>query len=309
MEKISACVLTKNNTATIVRCLESLCNFDEILVLDTGSDDGTVEVVSALSSVRLLQQGSVENFGKTRNYLAAQAKNDWILMVDSDEYATPELVEELLGAELDSSAVYDIGIINHYLGKPIRGCGWYPCWRRRLYNRQHARWKELRVHESLEQCGNTRVRRLRGELHHLAYRGYPALLPKVDLYSSLWAEEQRGKRSASRLSAVAHGLFMFLKCYFLKRGIFYGYAGFHISFFFALGSFMKRMKLYELNHGVLDSAGSTAHDKISLGSAKGGVAASKIEFHPTSALAGPKLRSPGDASNSAQPLRKGGIRK
>ena len=202
-----------------------------------------------------------------------------------------------------------IGILNHFLGKPIRGCGWYPCRRRRLYHRRHARWKESRVHESLEQRGEASLRRLRGELHHLAYRGYPTLLTKVDLYSSLWAEEQRGKRSASRLSAVLHGLFMFVKCYLLKRGIFYGYAGFHISFFFALGSFMKRMKLYELNRGILDPSASAPRERTSPGPAQAADAANDAKFHPSGSLACPKPHIPEVSANSAHSFRKGAMRK
>jgi glycosyltransferase involved in cell wall biosynthesis len=265
MQKISACVMTKNNEATIVRCLESLQGFDEILVLDTGSEDGTLEAVSSFPTVRLLRQGPIKNFGKTRNYLASQAKNDWILMVDSDEFASPELVEEILNADLDASMVYELSIINHFLGRPIRGCGWHPCHRRRLYHRRHSRWKEMLVHESLEMPENVSPRRLRGELHHLAYRGYPAFLAKFDKYTSLWAEERRGKR-VSWLTAVLHGLWMFARSYFFKRGIFYGYAGFHISFFYAFGSLLKRMKLYELNHGVLDSTSFSPRERTVSGS-------------------------------------------
>ncbi|MCC6125603.1 MAG: glycosyltransferase family 2 protein [Pirellulales bacterium] len=306
MEKISACVMTKNNEQTIVRCLESLRAFDEVLVLDTGSTDGTLESIAAFPAVRLLRQGGVENFGKSRNYLASRAKNDWILMVDSDEYATPELVAEIGRAELDPAAVYELNIINHFLGKPIRGCGWHPCYRRRLYHRGRARWKESRVHESLEACGSARVQRLWGELHHLAYRGYPTLLAKVDLYSSLWAEEQRGKRTASRLSAVLHGLFMFLKCYIIKRGIFYGYAGFHISFFFALGSFMKRMKLYELNRGCVELAAASP-ESVSPDSTNENDAMNGNESYRSASLAGPKARISEYPANAAHALEKGAL--
>jgi glycosyltransferase involved in cell wall biosynthesis len=308
VDKITACVMTKNNEQTIVRCLESLRAFDEVLVLDTGSTDGTLAMIASSPAVHMLRQDGVENFGATRNYLASQAKNDWILMVDSDEYATPELVAEIGRAKLEPAAVYELNIINHFLGKPIRGCGWYPCYRRRLYHRGHARWKESRVHESLESRGDGSVRRLRGELHHLAYRGYPTLLAKVDLYSSLWAEEQRGKRPASRLSAVAHGLFMFLKCYFLKRGILYGYAGFHISFFFALGSFMKRMKLYELNHGFAELA-SASPGSVSPEPAQAADATDVKERRRPGALAGPKARSAENAAHAGQALEKGAMQR
>jgi glycosyltransferase involved in cell wall biosynthesis len=292
---------------TIVRCLESLHSFDEILVLDTGSEDDTLEIVSSYPGVRLLRQGEVENFGKARNHLASQAKNDWILMVDSDEYATPELVEELRLAKLDFSTLYEINILNHFLGKPIRGCGWAPCYRRRLYNRRHTSWKETPVHESLERRDNTVLRRLKGELHHQAYRGYTTLLTKVDKYSSLWAEEQQGKRSVSRISAILHGLFMFTKCYFLKRGIFYGYAGFHISFFFALGSFMRRIKLYELNHGYVEAGLPRPQEKDEAETAKEAEGKGRIEFHPPTAHAYLKIRKLEETATAS--FRKGTRRK
>ena len=117
--------------------MESLLPFDEIVVLDTGSTDRTLEIVSQYSKARVFHAtpGKIEHFGKMRNDLAAYARNDWVCMVDSDEVVSPELAGEILTETLDPKTVYALFRINYYHGRPIKGCGLYPDYIKRIYHR------------------------------------------------------------------------------------------------------------------------------------------------------------------------------
>lgn len=246
-QQISACVLTRNNEKTVPKTLDSLKLFDEIVVLDTGSDDRTLEIIRSYSNVKLHQSGPIVNFGKSRNELAGYAKNDWIFMVDSDEIVTPELANEILNTPLDLEVNYKTLRINHFHGIPIRGCGWHPDYICRLYNKTKVAWQEKKVHETLQAIPNAKKHTFRGEILHIPEENVPFSLQKIDWYTALMAEEQASSKKTSPVLAILHGLGMFILCYFFKLGFLYGYAGFRISVFRALGSFCKHLKLYEMH--------------------------------------------------------------
>jgi len=247
LKKISACVLTKNNERTIARCLQMLAPFGEILVLDTGSTDNTIAIAQAQQGVRLLRQDGVGNFGKTRNRLATQASNDWLLMVDSDEILTPELVEEIRNLPLDSQAAYAILRINHYGNRPIRGCHWRNDYNNRLYDRRVTAWEERAVHESLRVPSRGRSIRLRHALNHFSCEDAAHYMRKTIWYAQLYAEAFKGKKRGGVLKGLLHGGWAFFKSYVLRRGFLFGRDGFVISRISASGAFFKYVFLAEAN--------------------------------------------------------------
>ncbi|MDR3109248.1 MAG: glycosyltransferase family 2 protein [Planctomycetaceae bacterium] len=239
--------MTKNSAKTISRCLGALVSFDEVLVLDTGSTDDTLEIVSTFPTVKVLHQNGITNFGKTRNYLAEQASNDWIFMVDSDEICTPELVAEIKTLPDVPATIYGVLRINHYIDRPIRACAWYPDYNNRIYNRKRTKWKERIVHEILEIPQTLTCRRLKGEMNHFSVDGAAPLASKALWYAELFAKDNAGKRKSSLLKAISHGMWMFVRCYIFRTGFLYGRDGFTISFVSAYGSFMKYLLLSEEN--------------------------------------------------------------
>lgn len=257
MNGISVCIMTRNSAKTIAHCLEPLREFEEVLVLDTGSKDATLDIVATFPNARLLYQDGIENFGRTRNFLAAQAANDWILMVDSDEILTPELVAEIRALPNEAAVVYDILRINHYRGRPIRACGWFPDYCHRIYHRRTTAWKERAVHESLEIPAGTTVKKLRGEMNHFSFDGAAPLAGKTLWYAELFANDFAGKRQSSFLKALTRGAWMFFRCYLFRWGWLYGRDGFVISWFAAYGSFMKYLLLCEGNERLQRERRST----------------------------------------------------
>ncbi len=238
---ISVCILVKNGEKTIQKTLDSIVSFPEVIVLDTGSTDKTLAIARQYSNVRI-EQAPFTSFGVLRNELALMAKNDWIFALDSDEVVSPLLLEEIQGLSLDPAYAYEMRRENYYNEKRIRGCGWSPDKVARLYHRQRTQFSSDRVHESLE----TKERLLlKGPLFHTPYLSTSDFLKKMEHYSSLFAEQHRGKRKSSVTKAVGKALFTFFRSYLWKRGFLDGKEGFLISFYNANTAFYKYIKLAE----------------------------------------------------------------
>lgn len=225
--------------------LESVRAFDEVVLYDNGSQDDTLAIATQYNNV-VVHHGTFEGFGKTHNKASESAKNDWIFSIDSDEIVTPELLSEILCLQLDEDAVYSMPRHNYFNGRFIRGCGWYPDRQYRLYNRKRTAFTNAEVHESIIVKGMN-VIALKGALKHYSYQSIEDFLSKMQIYSSLFAKQYKGKRSSSPTKAVLHGVFAFIKSYILKSGIFCGYEGFIISAYNAHTAYYKYLKLYEVN--------------------------------------------------------------
>ncbi|MBI5273145.1 MAG: glycosyltransferase family 2 protein [Chlamydiia bacterium] len=240
---ISVCILTKNSAATFQATLASISSFPEILVLDTGSNDETLQLCLQYPKINIFQVPFI-GFGPLRNQAASLARNDWILALDSDEALSTNLLSEIASLDLNPSCVYSIPRHNFYNGKQIKGCGWHPDPVVRLYHRQHAAYQDVQVHESL-QIGQMRVVPLRSPILHTPYRTTAEFLAKMQHYSTLFAKQHAGKKRSSLSCAMGHAFFAFVKSYLLKRGILDGKEGFIISLYNANTAFYKYLKLLE----------------------------------------------------------------
>ena len=243
--KISVTILTKNSSKYIKECLEALKSFDEIIILDNGSTDNTIDIASSFSNVKIYKNKFI-GFGPLKNLAISYTSNDWILSVDSDEILSFELVDEILNKQLDSKKVYSILRDNYYNGKLIKCCGWGNDFVNRLFNKQTTQFNNKEVHESLI-LDNVSVEKLQNSFKHYSFNNISELLDKMNRYSSLYAKEHKGKKSSSLLKAFFRALFAFFKNYFLQKGIFCGYEGLVISVSNANGVFYKYLKLYEEN--------------------------------------------------------------
>lgn len=245
-EKITVTVLTKDSAAYLAECLGALQGFDEVVVLDSGSVDATLEIARRFPNV-VVHEHPFIGFGPMKNLAVDRASNDWILSVDSDEVVTPELASEILGMRLDSGCVYEVARDNHYRGRLIDGCGWGGDRVQRLFDRRRLRFDGRMIHEGLELGEGIRVVSLRGRLKHYAYDNASQLIAKLQHYSTLWADERKGTRRVSVPQALFSAAFAFFKYYVLKKGWLYGYEGLLISVSNANGVFYKYLKLYEAN--------------------------------------------------------------
>lgn len=243
---ISICILTKNAAPTLNAALESVKIFDEVILLDNGSTDDTIKLAKTFSNVKIFTSPFI-GFGPLRNEAARLASHDWILSLDSDEVLSPALIEELKTLEITPQCIYFFPRHNYYNKKRIRGCGWDPEEVARLYHRKFARFSPSQVHEKLEA---SHFAKLRSPILHTPYRSTAEFLAKMQHYSTLFAEQYRGKKRSSFSIALAHAFYAFLRSYILKRGLFCGREGFLISLYNANTTFYKYLKLAELNDSL-----------------------------------------------------------
>jgi len=244
--KISVTMITKDASKYIRESLKALEKFDEVIVLDNGSSDDTVELAERFENVTIYQSEFI-GFGPLKNLAISYTRNSWILSIDSDEVLSEELVDEILSLELERSRVYSILRDNYYDEKLMRCCGWEGDWVMRLFDKERVLFNLNRVHESLELSDDISVQKLRYTMKHFTYHNAIELVSKMQRYSTLWAEDYRGKRSSSPIKATTRAIFAFIKFYIFKKGFLSGYEGLLISTTNANGVFYKYIKLYELN--------------------------------------------------------------
>jgi glycosyltransferase involved in cell wall biosynthesis len=243
---ISVTILTKNCEETLAATLASVQTFSEVIVYDSGSTDRTLEIARSFPNVKIIQ-GTFNGFGPTHNAATASASHDWILSIDSDEVLTPELSAEIARLDLDRNRVYQIPRHNYLNGKWIRWCGgWHPDPVVRLYHRRATQFSDDAVHEKVL-IGTLKLTPLTSPLLHTPYRRMEDFLTKMQTYSTLFANQHRGKKSSSIGKALTHGTSAFLKSYLFKRGFLGGKEGLIISLYNGHTSFYKYMKLLESN--------------------------------------------------------------
>lgn len=244
---ITVTILTKNSEKYLNEILDRLDIFDEVLILDNGSNDETLNIAKKYANVRIIEH-DFEGFGFMKNLAASKAKNMWIFNIDSDEIISSELLCSLQNIDLSQeNRIYTISRLNHYRGRPIRGCGWYPDIIPRLYHKKYTDFSSLAVHERIKIPKNSQIYRLKGDLLHYSYSGAHQLIEKMQHYSDLYAFENINKKQSSVFKALMHGAMALVKSYILKRGFLYGSDGIIISIANAMNSYYKYIKLYELN--------------------------------------------------------------
>jgi glycosyltransferase involved in cell wall biosynthesis len=245
MEQISATLITNNEEANVEEALQSLAWADEIVVVDSGSTDATVEICRRYTD-RIFKRAWT-GFVDQKNHAVERASHDWIISLDADERVGPELAREIeqLRRAGFRHAGYRIPRIAFFMGRWIRHGDWYPDHQLRLFDRRRGRWQGGRVHESVQVEG--RPGNLRGEIQHYTYRGFSDYLRRLETYSTLAAQDyrQRGKK-ASLPKLVGNPCLTFLKAYLLKRGFLDGAPGLMVAVMGAVSVFFKYAKLYEL---------------------------------------------------------------
>lgn len=244
---ISATILTKNSEALLAEVLDSLAWCDEVVVLDTGSTDGTCAIAAAFANVSLHRlAGPFPGFGRAHRRAVELARHDWILSVDSDEVVSPELAQEITGLSLDLQTVYTIPFQNYYNQKHITTCGWAPDRHERLFNRRATNFCASEVHERVQTRAMS-VRSLRHPIAHYSYRSVDDFLRKLSAYSHLFAEQNRGKKRSSPAKAALRSGWAFFKSYLLERGFLQGAEGLTISAYKSQVVFWKYLLLHEAN--------------------------------------------------------------
>lgn len=237
-------LITRNAADQLGECLANLAFVDEIVVVDSGSDDGSCEI-AARHGARVIQKEWM-GFGRQKQFAVEQAKNDWVLCVDADERVSPELARSIAVALAAPQApVYRMARRNHFLGRWLAHGEGYPDWNLRLFDRKEARWSDDLVHEKVLYAVTPET--LEGDLLHDSATDLADYLAKQNRYTSLAAEQLHANgRKAGLATLVLSPLVRFVKFYVFRLGFLDGLPGLiHISVG-CMNSFLKYAKLIEL---------------------------------------------------------------
>ena len=241
---LSVTIITRNAASQIEGCLASVAFADEVVVVDSGSVDDTVQL-AARRGARVVRKEWL-GFGPQKQFAVESATNDWVLCLDADERVSDALRENII-AELRSprARVYAMPRCNRFLGRWLRHGEGYPDWSVRLFDRRHARWGNEAVHEKV--ATSEPVTRLSGDLLHDSAETLEKYLDKQNRYTSLQAEALRSAgRSASVLQLVLSPSLRFLKFYLVRLGFLDGVPGLvHITIG-CMNTFNKYAKLKAL---------------------------------------------------------------
>ncbi len=246
---ITAYVLTFNEARQIREVLESIKWADELIVIDSFSTDGTVEIAREYNA-RVISEKFC-GFGRLRNFALDASKNNWMLSIDADERCTPELAaevhREVAAPRFDA---YHVPRKSHFLGHWMRHSGWYPDYRQpQFFNRTKMRYREDLVHEGYD---------LKGRLGHLREHALQYPWPTIEIatgklqrYSTLMAQRYAAmNRRASLAKMLVSPVGMFGKVYFVQQGFRDGRYGLILATLYGYYTFLKYAKLWELQRNA-----------------------------------------------------------
>jgi glycosyltransferase involved in cell wall biosynthesis len=246
--KISATIIAFNEERNVPRVIESLRCCDEILVLDSGSNDRTVEIATKLGA--RVVEASWHGYAAQKNIATELATHDWILSLDADESLSEALEAEIWhikknGPKFDA---YTMPRLAQYLGRWILHSGWYPDRKVRLFDRRKAKWVGDFVHESVRVNG--RVGHLKSNLLHFTCNSLSEHLRMMDSYTTLAAQQlvSRGK-SVDFANLLLDPPWTFFRTYVLQRGFLDGVEGLTIAYMAALYNFVKYSKARHMSPG------------------------------------------------------------
>jgi len=245
MQKVSAYILAYNEAAKIEAAIGTVLWADEVVIVDSNSTDGTVEMAEALGA-RVVQV-PFNGFGDLRNRALEACRYDWVFSLDADERCTAAARDEILTI-LSGEPRHDAYLVprrSYMMGRWIKGSGWYPNFRQpQLFRKAAMRYTLDPVHEGYELLTAKPLGRLANAIHQFPFRDLDEIIRKMNRYSTLGARKLSHRR-VSMASAFGHGLWAFLKHYIVKRGFLDGWAGFVIAFGNFEGTFYRYAKRYE----------------------------------------------------------------
>jgi len=249
MHPLTVTIITLNEAAHIAEAIDSASFADEILVVDSGSTDATIDIARG-KGVRVLSR-EWTGYVDQKNYAAEQASHDWIFSLDADERIPRALAEEIRGILAGDPPLhgYRVPRVTFHLGRWIRTTDFYPDYQTRLYDRRFARWRGRYVHESVIVDGPSG--QLKNDLQHYSFSDLRDQLQRINHYSTLAARQmyESGRRTGPA-EILIHPPAAFLRNYILRKGFLDGTAGLTISLMNAWSVGLKFMKLWELQRAT-----------------------------------------------------------
>jgi len=244
MARLSVVIVTLNEEERIRGCLESVAWADEIVVVDSESQDKTVQIAREMTDHVLVRPWA--GFAAQKNFAIAQARGEWILSLDADETVSSALradIERVLRGEGRATG-YAVPRRNVFWGAWVRHGGLYPDWQVRLFENGRGTFNARAVHESLTIDGP--VEHLAGHLEHRSYRDVEDFVTRANRYSSLAAEEWVASGRRARMAdVIIRPLGRFLSMYVARGGFLDGWRGLLLAALYAYYVAMRSAKVLE----------------------------------------------------------------
>lgn len=248
MVSLSIVIITFNEERNILRCLLSVKNIaDEIVVVDSFSTDKTPDICKN-HGVKFVQhefKGHIEQ----KNWAITQASSKYILSLDADEELSPELEKSIL--EVKANWQYDgyyFNRLTNYCGKWIRHCGWYPDKKLRLWDSSKGAWTGINPHDRYEMKEGSKINMLHGDLFHYSYYSIFQHMDQVNKFTEIGARAAVANgRKISFIGLLLQPTWKFFRDFIIKKGFLDGYYGYAICRISAHASFIKYLKIRELN--------------------------------------------------------------
>lgn len=245
----SVVIVTKNEERNIGNALKSVKDFEDIVVVDSFSEDRTVEICKEYTN-RIFQH-KWQGYAKQKQIAIDYAKKDWVLLLDADERISPELKNEISNLFTDKTKIayqgYYIPRKNYFLGKWIKHSGWWPDYTIRLFRKDSSQVQQREVHEKVIVKGQTGY--LKNPLLHYTYETISEFISKMQNYSTLSAKEINKEKIPATvlfLKMTINPIFTFIKMFLLKQGFRDGFHGFILSALYSFYTFLKYLKTWEL---------------------------------------------------------------
>jgi len=239
---ISAVIITRNEAAMLAGCLETLSFCDEIVIVDSHSDDATRAIAESFNARVILRE--FNGFGEQKEFARQQAACEWVLSIDADERIPADLAEEIVNTvAAPGFDCYRILRLSYFLGKPFYHSGWWPDAPLRLFRRDMAHFNSKMVHEFAET--DRPMATLAHHLDHFTVRSLEQALAKQQHYSVLGAAQvERAGGRVTLFTPFAHAIAAFVKAYIIKRGFLGGVEGYVNARVRSQTAFWKYMLVY-----------------------------------------------------------------
>jgi len=244
---ISAIIITLNEEKNIARCIESVLNIaDEIIIVDSFSTDRTKEICSRYN-VKFIEH-KFDGFPEQKNWAIALSSNPVILSLDADEELSDRLKQSIKEVKENWTCDgYFFNRLNNYCGKWIRFGSWYPDRKLRLWDKEKGQWAYMKIHERVELAPLAKTCRLKGDLLHYSYYSVKQHVQTTRKYAELSAKEYFSRNKKSNLLLVLFKpVWKFLRDYIFKAGFLNGYYGLVIVFIDSYGVYLKNRKLVQI---------------------------------------------------------------
>lgn len=241
MNKLTVIILTYNEQRHIKECIESASLADEIIIIDSGSTDNTLNIAQD-AGAKVVIHPMTEGFAAQRNFALEQATTEWVMFLDADERITTELAAEIKNAINNDAAAYEIPRRNIAFGHWLKYGGWYPDYCLRLYPRTSVSYTGI-VHERA--IVDVPKRKIKDPFIHYTYDDWDRYFVKFNSYTTLMATQlyEKGKK-ANLFSIIFRPFWAFFRTYIMKLGFLDGKMGFIMAAFHCFYTMSKYVKLY-----------------------------------------------------------------